>query len=178
MRTVHLLLVAVLATTVIGIRLPAQSAPGTTVRVSHGPACCATTLTGTLIAATADSIRIQPGGAESSAVPITLSRRSVQRFERRERVGAHAGVGAIVGLMTGALAGGAIGTAADCQQCDGGNFARPAGVLVGGLVGILAGIIIGSSIPNYAWEHADVPRRLGLMPRPRGDIPMQVSLVR
>ena len=178
MRTVQLLLVAVLATPVLGIHLAAQDTLGTLVRVWHGPACCATTLTGTLIAVTADSIRIQPGGAESSAVPITLSRRSVQRFERRERVGAHAGVGAIVGLLAGGLAGGALGTAAECQQCDGGNFARPTGLLVGGLVGILAGILIGSSIPNYAWEHADVPRRLGVMPGSRGDIRMQVSLVR
>ena len=178
MRTIHLLLVAVFATPVFGIHLTAQDTLGTLVRVWHGPACCATSLTGTLIAATADSIRIQPRGADSLAVPITLSRRSVQRFERRARVGGHAGVGAIVGLLAGGLVGSALGAAAECQQCDGGNFAQPSGVLVGGLVGILGGILIGSSIPSYAWEQADVPRRLGVVPGPRGDIRMQVSFVR
>ena len=176
MRTVHLLPVAVLATSVLGIRLPAQGTPGALVRVSHDDACCATPLTGTLVAVTADSIRIQPGGAESSAAPIALSRRSVQRFERGERVGAHAGVGAIVGFLAGALAGGAIGTAAECQHCDGGNFAQPSGLFLGGLVGILSGLLIGSRFPNYAWEQADVPRRLGVIPGPRGDTPMRVSL--
>ena len=176
MRTVHLLPVAVLATSLLGIRLPAQVTPGALVRVSHDDACCATPLTGTLVAVTADSIRIQPGGAESSTLPITLSRRSVQRFERGERVGAHAGVGAIVGFLAGALAGGAIGTAAECQHCDGGNFAQPTGLLLGGLVGILSGILIGSRFPNFVWEQADVPHSLSVMPEPRGDIRMRVSL--
>ena len=178
MRTVHLLPVAILATSVLGNRLPAQGTRGPLVRVSHAAACCATPITGTLIAATPDSIRIRPGGVESSAGPITLSRHSVQRFERGERVGGHAVVGAIVGFLTGALAGGAIGYAADCRNCESGNFAQPAGLLLGGLVGILSGIVIGSRFPNYVWEQAAVPLGVSAIPRSLGDSRFQLSLGR
>lgn len=176
MWTVYLLPVAVLATSVLGIRLPAQGTPGALVRVSHDASCCATPLTGTLVAVTADSIQLRPGGAESSAALITLSRRSVQRFERGERVGAHAGVGAIVGFLAGALTGGAIGTAAECQHCDGGNFAQPTGLLLGGLVGILSGTLIGSRFPNYGWEQATLPRAVTVAPTPQGGIQMRMAL--
>ncbi len=175
MRTIELLTVAIVMSS-IGSSMQAQGAPGMLVRVSHDAACCESPLVGTVVGVTADSILIRPGDARSSAAPIALSRRSVRGFERGERVGAHAGVGAIVGFLAGGLAGGAIGTAAECQHCDGGNFAQPSGLFLGGLVGILSGILIGSRFPNYAWEQADVPHSLGIMPGPRGDIRMRVSV--
>lgn len=175
MRTSELLTVAIVLSS-IGSSIQAQSTPGMLVRVSHDAACCENPLVGTIVGATADSILIRPGNARSSAAPIALSRGSVQRFERGERVGAHAGVGAIVGFLAGALAGGAIGTAAECQHCDGGNFAQPSGLLLGGLVGILSGVLIGSHFPNYTWEQATVPRAVVVAPAPQGTIQMRVAL--
>ena len=177
MRTEHFLSVAVFAASLLGTRLSGQNVPGTVVRVSHDAACCETPLTGTLLDATADSIRIRPGGTKNSAAPITLSRRSVQRFERGERVGAYAGVGAMAGFLVGSLAGRAIGTASMCHQCDGlGGVAQAEGFVLGGLVGILTGVIIGSHIPHYAWEQADLPQRVGVAPGLQGGMQVQVSL--
>ena len=175
MRSFNLLAVAVLAASSIG-PLAAAQAPGALVRVTHDGPCCQNPLTGTLIAATADSLWIRPRGSAQSAVPVALSRRSVRRLERGELVGARRTVGAVRGLLGGMVVGGAIGTASGCNQCDMGALATIGGAVTGGLVGMLAGIVIGGTIPHYAWQQADVPQRFGVAFGPQRSMQIAASL--
>jgi hypothetical protein len=174
MRPVHLLALAVVVTSSIAPRTWAQ---GALVRVSLDGACCRSPLTGTLVAATADSLWIRPEGARSATAPIALARRSVQEFERGDLVGAHRIVGAGVGLFAGALVGAIVGTSSACTHCDGmGGLAVVATAATGGLIGILAGTVIGSQIPHYVWQRDDLPRHVGFAAGPGGAMQVGASL--
>ena len=163
MRPIHLLTIVVVVTSSVATPASAQNPFGGLVRVSHDDACCGNPLTGTLVAATADSLWIRTKGAPSSTAPIALARRSVREFERGELVGAHILAGTGAGLFVGTVVGTLIGAGNQCQHCDGnGGFAVISGALAGGLVGILAGAVIGSQVPHYVWGREEVPRRVGL----------------
>lgn len=177
MRSMQLLSGAVLATRLATTEAAAQGAPDRLVRVSHDAACCESPLTGTLLDATPDSIHLRPDGPKSSGGVIALSRRSVQRFERRERVGANTLAGTLVGLFFGPLAGYALGTATMCHHCDGnGGLQQLAGLVVGGIVGPIVGATIGASIPHYEWKQGEVPRAVGISPGAQDDASDHVPL--
>ena len=175
MRSLNLLAVAVLAASSIG-PLAAAQAPGALVRVTHDGPCCQSPLTGTLIAATADSLWIRPRGSAESAAPVALSRQSVRQFERGGVVGARRTFGAGAGLVAGMVVGGAIGVASACSQCDYDALATVGGAVTGGLVGMLAGIVIGGTIPHYVWQQEDAPRRFGVALGPQRSMQIAASL--
>lgn len=153
MRTILLLAATVVTGAVVVPGARAQVTPGTVVRLSHDDPCCESPLIGTIVGMTIDSIRIVRGTDARSAAPISLARRSVNRTERGDLVGAHRSVGALLGLVGGSVAGWAYGTATMCHQCDGmGGFSQVGGLIAGGLVGILAGTVVGSHFPYYEWR--------------------------
>lgn len=174
MRTAYLYIAAIAATSAVAITASAQARP--LVRVSHAAACCVDPFIGTLVAETADSVWVRPERASSSSAPFALSRRSVHTIERGERVGAHKVVGAGLGLVAGALIGGAIGSASDCHCNDMSGMAAPFGALTGGMVGILTGTLIGAVIPHYEWEGRETSRRVAVTPLARGGIATAMSL--
>jgi hypothetical protein len=161
MRPVHLLaLTIVVASSSIAPRTWGQRS---LVRVSHDGACCQSPLTGTLLAESADSLWIRPEGARSSTPPVVLARHSVRELERGERVGRHMMVGALGGLLAGAVVGGVIANGNRCTHCDGmGNGGGALGAIGGALLGILPGMAIGALNPHYEWQRDDVPQRVSL----------------
>lgn len=157
MRSITLLVAAVVVGSTIGPQAFAQAAAGDRVRLTHDNACCGNPLTGTLVRATADSLWIRPADAPAFAAPVGLARQSVRQFEREEIVGAHRSLGIGVGLMLGAAAGYVIGTAGTCDRCDF-RGAPQVGAVMGGLVGSILGFAVGSVVPHYEWHQQDAPR--------------------
>ena len=169
MRSITLLIAAVVVASSIGPRSFAQTDTGDHVRLTHDNACCGNPLTGTLVRATADSLWIRPAGAPSSAAPVGLARQSVQRFEREEIVGAYRLLGTGAGLVAGAVAGYVFGTTATCNQCDF-RGAPQVGAVIVGLVGSFVGFVIGSHIRHYEWHQQDAPRWVGMTVGPQGSM--------
>ncbi|GAC1657339.1 MAG: hypothetical protein NVS4B3_23770 [Gemmatimonadaceae bacterium] len=94
--------------------------------------------------------------AKSPIEPLTVPFLTIDRLELQRLSGSrwgHVAVGATLGLVGGALVGGAIGYNTTCAHCDG--DLRPLGALFGGaeggLLGSLIGGFIGASRPTYRW---------------------------
>lgn len=175
MRTARLIAVVVIATSAVAPAASTQTPSRPLVRVSHNAACCVDPIIGTIVATSADSIWIRPVRAPGSSAPIPVPRRSVRSLERGERVGAHKLVGAGLGLLTGAVLGGAIGGASACE-CDLRGLAAPFGAVTGALVGVLTGTLVGAVIPHYEWDRAESSRDVMVVPGAQGGMEMRVSL--
>jgi hypothetical protein len=177
MRPVQLLALTVTVASSVAPRLQAQAVQGALVRVSHDGASGRSRLTGTLVAASADSLWIRPEGARSAAAPVAIARTSVRELERGDLLGAHRLLGAGLGLVSGTLVGTTIGARSGCNHCDGANAVVVIGGAVGGgLIGILTGAVIGSQIPHYKWERDDVPQRVGVTVGSKGAVEVGASL--
>ena len=168
------LIAIVVATSAAAPTASAQTTSRPLVRISHNAACCVDPFIGTLVATSADSIWIRPERASASSAPIPIPRASVRSLVRGERVGAHKLVGAGLGLLTGAVAGGFVGRASACE-CDLRSMSIAAGTVAGGLVGILTGTLIGAVNPHYEWDYAD-SRGVVVVPGAQGGMEMRVSL--
>ena len=134
--------------------------PGALVRITHTAICCGSPVVGTLVSIEPDSLRlVDPFRLQASKPRAVLPRSSVVSIDIGRRLGAQKGEGATVGLLVGALAGGAIGFATACAHCDGDW--RPLGALVGGvgggLLGLIVGTAVGASRPHYEWTPARLP---------------------
>lgn len=166
MRPVELLALTALVASSVAPRIRAQ---GPLVRVSHDGASGRSPLTGTLVAASADSLWVRPDGARGTAAPVAIAQASVREFERGDLLGAHRLVGAGLGLVGGVLTGTTIGARSGCGHCDGANaVAVIMGAVGGGLIGILTGTVIGSRVPHYRWQRGEAPQRLGVGRSPAG----------
>ncbi len=141
--------------------------PGSVVRFSQPGEG---THTGTVVALTADTLKVQlTGSAEPARLPLDqVTRLEVSRG--RERHPGYAGVGALIGLSVGAVGGFAAGED-DCR----GKWVcinRPGGALLGGGIFGAAGAVLGlvaGAIPSESWERVHLEgHRVGLVTPPVG----------
>jgi hypothetical protein len=113
---------------------------------------------GRLYGVTTDSVRILTPGADRMVIA-AIPRDSVARFEVNYRGGSHAGVGALIGLGTGAVVGVVIASA-DClvfctpQQEKQSNTDFITALVAGGVLGAL----LGSSTHSSHWREVPLDR--------------------
>lgn len=129
-------------------------------------------LTGTLVAADADSLRLGVGDQGS---PVAVARRTVAQLEVLYRGHSHAGRGAAIGFGLGALSGAIIGYGSyractgSCTFDPGPGVYTLAGALGGGVVGIVVGAAIGTITRGGGWQPVSLgPTHVTLAPRGGG----------
>lgn len=121
----------------------APIAIGDRLRITHDAHCCTSPSTGVVQSLTPDSIVLQSRGRPPR---LAIARSNIYRIERWNDHETHMARGALVGVLTGAIAGGVLGFQNACSHCDGDWRGLGAfyGVVGGGLVGLLAGLVVGS----------------------------------
>jgi hypothetical protein len=121
---------------------PLGIAPGDRVRVTNQAGAA---VTGRALALHEDTLDLDTGDGTTS-----VAAGSVQRLEVRQGSHGHAGVGAIVGLVIGGIAGAALIASAG----DGGDYAFPPEVAIAPVLvigGLLLGTIVGAAARGDNW---------------------------
>jgi hypothetical protein len=153
--------------------------PGTRIRVQVVAGRRTATVVGDLISASPESIVYHRARTEAVAV---LPRDSIISVERSIADGNHVIDGALLGLLGGVVAGGVAGygiarsgCTASVPECLQGPWLVFGGA-TGGLIGLVVGAIVGKGIEREGWEPANLPRRIGLIPRVECGLVSRVSL--
>jgi hypothetical protein len=120
---------------------------------------------GTVVEVRGDALLFTPDHLSTPAlVPVA----SVTSFEVSRGMHSHAGKGARIGFLTGAVTGGLVGyiETHDAHSSDGdfGPVVGAAAAVLTGCVGAGVGALIGSKHHSERWETQRLPIRLGLLP--------------
>jgi hypothetical protein len=134
-----------------------EPAPGDRVRLHYG-ADGKQQVEGSWIGVNDGAVRVLvKGRADTAQIALT----EVASLERSTGQRSHWGTGLVVGLLGGALVGGAIGTLAGHDDPDFMAIHQMFGAGVGAAVGGLLGAAVGSSIKSDRWEAGLLPSRGG-----------------
>lgn len=137
---------------------------------------------GTVLALRADTIVVD------NDEPLVLAISSLTRLEVSRDRQSRAGIGGIVGLIGGAVAGAVIGIASidnpenecfsfECEHYE--DYLKSIGIaaVLGGVVGYSVGFLIGSTIKVDRWEEVPLDRlQVTIMPQRRGGLSVGLSV--
>lgn len=128
----------------------APISPGDQLRVTHTGECCISPSIGLEQSLSRDSLVLQAG---EGTPRLAIARSNITRIERWNEGRTHKAVGALLGFLGGAAAGGLIGFQSGCGHCDGDWRPLNAflGVVVGGTTGLAVGWLVGANRRGF-WE--------------------------